>query len=72
MIFMEENMLETMILDTKTLIIKSDNKDDLPRIIDFINQKDKNKNIDLFLDFASQNRIETTNYKFSREDCYGR
>jgi len=65
-------MLETMTLDPRTLIIKSDNEDDLPVIIDFINQKDKNKNIDLFLDFASQNRVETNNYKFSRADCYGR
>jgi len=64
--------METMTLDTKTLIIKSDNEYDLPVIIDFINQKDRNKNIDLFLDFASQHRIETNNYKFSREDCYGR
>jgi hypothetical protein len=72
MIFIEENMLETMILDPKTLIIKSDNEDDLPGIIDFINQKDRNKNVDSFLNFASQNRIEINDYKFNREDCYGR
>jgi hypothetical protein len=65
-------MLETMTLDTRTLIIKSDNEDDLPEIMDFITQKDRNKNIDLFLDFASQNRIEIKNYKFSRENCYDR
>ena len=61
-----------MTLDSRTLIIKSDNEDDLPGIIDLINQKDKNKNIDAFLNFASQNRIEINNYKFSREDCYAR
>jgi len=65
-------MLETMTLDTRTLIIKSDNEDDLPGIMDFITQKNRNKNIDSFLDFASQNRIEIKDYKFSREDCYGR
>ena len=64
--------METMTLDINTLIIKSDNEDDLSGIIDFIIQKDRNKNIDLFLNFASQNRIEINNYKFSREDCYGR
>jgi hypothetical protein len=41
-------------------------------ILDFITQKEKNKNINSFLDFASQNRIEIKNYKFTREDCYGR
>ena len=61
-----------MTLDSKTLIIKSDNEDDLPGIIDFINQKDKNKNINSFLNFASENRLETPDYKFNREDCYGR
>ena len=65
-------MMEIMTLDSKTLIIKSDNEDDLPQIIDFINQKDKKINMDLFLNFASQNRIETNNYKFNREDCYDR
>ena len=64
--------METMIVNSKTLIIKSDNEDDLPEIINFINQKDKNKNVDSFLNFASQNRIEINNYKFNREDCYGR
>ena len=64
--------METMTLDSKTLIIKSENEDDLPEIIDFINQKDRNKNIDSFLYFASQNRIEKRSYKFNREDCYGR
>ena len=71
-IFLEDNTLEIMTLDSKTLIIKSENEDDLPGIIDFINQKDRNKNIDSFLNFASQNRIEMNNYKFNREDCYGR
>ena len=64
--------METMIVNSKTLIIKSDNENDLPEIINFINQKDKIKNIDSFLNFASQNRIEINNYKFNREDCYGR
>ena len=64
--------METLTLDSKTLIIKSDNEDDLPGIIDFINQKDRNKNIDSFLSFASKNRIEISDYKFNRENCYDR
>jgi hypothetical protein len=70
--YLEENMLETMTLDPRTLIIKSDNEDELPDIIDYINQKDKNKTIDSFLGFASENRLELANYKFEREGCYGR
>jgi hypothetical protein len=64
--------LETLTIDSKTLIIKTDNENDLPDIIDYINQKDKNSNINSFLHFASENRIEVKNYKFNREDCYGR
>jgi len=65
-------MFETLTLDSKTLLIKSDNEDDLSGIIDILNQKFKNKNIDAFLNFASQYRIETNNYHFVREECYGR
>jgi len=65
-------MLETMTLDSKTLIIKSDSEDDLPGIIDLLNQKDKNETINSFFNFALQNRIEIKDYKFNREDCYGR
>jgi hypothetical protein len=65
-------MLITMVLDSRTLIIKSDNEEDLPEIIDAINQKGKICSISSFLAFASTNRIEKSGYKFNREDCYGR
>jgi len=65
-------MLETMTLDSHTLIIKSDNDVDLPEIIDAINQKGKMDNVNSFLEFASKNRIVKRDYKFNREDCYGR
>jgi len=65
-------MFETMTLDSKILVIKSDNEEDLLEIINFINQKDKRDNIDSFLNFAEKNRIEMSDYKFNREDCYGR
>ena len=65
-------MFETMTLDSKTLIIKSDNEEDLLEIINFINQKDKSDSINSFLNFAEKNRIEMSYYKFNREDCYGR
>ena len=62
--------METMAIDSKTLVIKTDNETDLPEIIGYINQK--NKNIDSFFNFASKNRINAKNYKFNRETCYDR
>jgi len=70
--FKEDGVLETMTIDSKTLIIKSDNEDDLPEIIDIINQKDRMKNINSFLDFTSKNRLIKGDYKFNREECYDR
>ena len=69
---MEVSNLETMTIDSKTLLIKTNNENDLPEIIDYINQKDRNKNINSFLHFASENRIEVKNYKFNREEYYDR
>jgi hypothetical protein len=65
-------MLEAISLDSKTMIIKSDEETDFSEIINFIIQKDKNKEIASFLKFASQNRIVDKNFKFNREDCYDR
>jgi len=65
-------MLETITLDSRTLIIKVDNEVDLPDIIDTINKKYKVDNVYSFLQFASTNRIIKEMYKFNREDCYGR
>ena len=65
-------MFETMTLDSKTLIIKSDNEKDLLEIINFINnKKDKRDSINSFLNFTEKNRIKISDYKFNREDCYG-
>jgi len=66
------SILETMTIDSKTLVIKADSENDIPEIIDYINQKGKNRNINSFLHFASENRIEAKNYKFNREECYDR
>jgi len=66
-------MFETMTLDSKTLIIKFDDEKDLLEIINFINnKKDKSDSINSFLNFAEKNRIKISDYKFNREDCYGR
>jgi hypothetical protein len=65
-------MLEAISLDTKTMILKSDEETDFSEIINFIIQKDKKKDIVDFLKFASRNRIEDKNFKFNREECYDR
>ena len=64
--------METMTIDSKTVIVKTDNEDDLPEIIGLINQKNRKEIIKSFLSFASKNRIEEKNFKFNREDCYDR
>jgi len=65
-------MIETISLDSKTVILKSDNETDIPEIIDLIIKRDKSKKVASFLKFASQNRIVDKNYKFNREECYDR
>jgi hypothetical protein len=65
-------MYETMTLDSKTIIIKSDSKKDLSDIIEFISKKDKEKSLGALLKSAAENRKRIENYKFSREECYDR
>ena len=57
-------------LDATTLLIKSDNANDLAEIIDFVSNKDKLDHVKSFLDFAAENRILGNDYRFHREDCY--
>jgi hypothetical protein len=65
-------MLEAISLDSKTMIIKSDEETDFSEIINFIIQKDKNKDIASFLKFAAKNRIVDKKFKFNRDECYDR
>jgi hypothetical protein len=61
-----------MALDSNTIIVKSNNKEELSDIMDFILRKHKDKNIELLLKLASENRKRVKNYKFNREECYDR
>ena len=65
-------MLEAISLDSKTMIIKSDEETDFSEILNFIVQKDRNKDIASFLKFAARNRIVDNGFKFNREECYDR
>jgi prephenate dehydrogenase len=69
---MEEDMYETMAIDSKTMIIKTDNEKELSEIIDFVSKRDKENNLKLFLNFASSIRKAVKNYKFNRGDCYAK
>ena len=62
--------METVTLDEKTIIVKSDNENDISNIIDFIYQKDKENSIDMLLKLASENRVIEKGYIFNRNECY--
>ena len=65
-------MRQVIQLDKTTILIKSDNKDDLAEIIDFVSKKDKIEHVHSFLNFASQNKVLSESYQFNREECYDR
>ena len=65
-------MIETISLDPKTVILKSDNESDISEIINLIIKRGKSETAASFLKFASQNRIVDKNFKFNREECYDR
>ena len=69
---MEKYMVKTITLDSKTILVKSDNENDLSEIINFISKKTKITEIGSFLKFAEENRVDSKNYKFNRSDCYDR
>ena len=65
-------MVETITIDSRTMVIKTDNEEDLSEIIVLITQNNKDKEIDSYLKFAARNRIEFTEEKFIREEFYDR
>jgi hypothetical protein len=65
-------MLQTISLDSKTVIIKADKESDLLDVINFIDKKERRKNIKDLLQFSAKNKFLPTDYKFNREECYDR
>ena len=63
--------METMVIDSRTLLVKSDNEEDLLGVIDSINQK-KRQAVENLLTFVAKHRIKAAGYKFKRENCYDR
>ena len=65
-------MCETISIDARTILVKSDSEKELSEIIDFVTKKSKEKAMKSFLAFASSKRKKTENYKFDREECYAK
>jgi len=61
---------ETMVIDSRTIIVKTDNEEELSEIFDFVIMRDKERNLKELLDFASSKRKVVKNYKFTRDECY--
>ena len=64
--------MEAVSLNSKTIIVKSDNENDISDVIDFIYRRDKENSIDMLLKFASENRVIEKGYVFNRNECYER
>jgi hypothetical protein len=65
-------MLETISLNSKTIIVKANEENDLSEVINYITQKVKRNQVHSFLKFASTHRVLEAGYKFNRKDCYDR
>lgn len=65
-------MLEAVILDAKTMLIKTDTEQDMAEIIDFINLKDKKNAVDRLFALGRENNVIDQDYVFNRDDLYER
>jgi hypothetical protein len=65
-------MLETISLNSKTIVVKAKRENDLSDVIKYIAQKTKRNQINSFLEFASAHRVLDAGYKFNRDECYDR
>ena len=65
-------MSQVVQLDATTILVKSENENDLAEIIDFVAAKDKLGQVRSFLDFTTKNKILNENYQFNRTECYDR
>jgi hypothetical protein len=65
-------MLETISLDSKTIIVKAKKENDLSDVIDYIAKKIKRNQVISFLKFTATHRVLDTEYKFNREENHDR
>ena len=62
--------MEAISLDSKTIIIKSDNEGDISDILSYVSKKSKSENMQALFNFASQHRVLDKDFVFSRDECY--
>jgi hypothetical protein len=67
-----KNMLQTISIDEKTMLIKADNATALSELYVYLNNQNKKKSVNDLLAFASKRRVIENNFKFNRNDCYVR
>ena len=68
-------MYQTTALDSRTLLVRSENESDLTELLLYITMKAKLKKqdmVNLFLDFAAHNYDVDPDFKFNRDECYER
>ncbi|MDR3266439.1 MAG: hypothetical protein LBT24_02600 [Tannerella sp.] len=66
-------MLQTVSLDTKTLLLKAEHESDMSELLAYLNRTAKEKKENLlnrFLDFAKDNYTTDPSFKFNREEYY--
>ena len=68
-------MLQSTILDVRTMIVRADAESDMQELIVFLSQtegKRKEKLLTRFLNFAQDNYVADPSFTFNREELYDR
>jgi hypothetical protein len=63
-------MIETISLDSKTILVRADKENDISEVIDYIARKRKCDPLDDLLNFATLHKVLDKEYRFKREECY--
>lgn len=65
-------MLQTVSIDSKTLLIKADVESELSHLFDYLSKIEKENKLKKLFDFADRHFKQIADFKFNREDCYNR
>ncbi|MDR1119862.1 MAG: hypothetical protein LBM08_02980 [Dysgonamonadaceae bacterium] len=63
-------MIETISLDSKTILIRADKENDISEVIDYIVRKMKGDPLDDLLNLAALHKVLDKEYRFKWEECY--
>ena len=64
--------METILLNDKMILVKSDDERDIADVIEFIEKRGKDEAMDKLLKFAAEHRFIEKDYKFNRDELYDR